>query len=141
MPTPCLEVPVADREGVLLQRDVGGRVKKAEAQISAHSCVRALFPWDPGATGLAPVRGGEEAMQEQLRSGWKTLGNVLGQATKTATDAAVVVTRAVAAEVVGARCLQGYTVEAEPSAFAGPGGIWKIYTARSKKDGARFGLF
>lgn len=76
-------------------------------------------------------------MQEQLRSGWSALSGIIGQATKSAADAAAVLGRAVVTEVAGARCLAGYNVEPEPIGSAGPGGLWKIHTARAKKPGAK----
>lgn len=74
-------------------------------------------------------------MQEQFRSHLKTLGTVLGQATRSATDAAKDLSRAVATEVGGARCLQAYQLEDSQVASGGPGGLWKIYLARARKEG------
>lgn len=73
-------------------------------------------------------------MQDSLRSHLRSLGTVLGQATKTATNAAMEVSRAVATEVGGARCLQDYALQAQV-ATGGPQGLWRIYTAQAKKSG------
>ncbi|KAL6784464.1 hypothetical protein ACKKBF_B01895 [Auxenochlorella protothecoides x Auxenochlorella symbiontica] len=76
-------------------------------------------------------------MQDSLRSHLRSLGTVLGQATKTATNAAMEVSRAVATEVGGARCLQDYALQAQV-ATGGPQGLWRIYTAQAKKSDAPF---
>lgn len=78
-------------------------------------------------------------MADSLRSHLRSLGNALGQATKTATNAALEVSRVVATEVVGARCLQEYVLEGHVGT-GGPGGLWKIYAARAKNPGAGQGL-
>lgn len=66
----------------------------------------------------------------------KSLQSALGQAMQSAASTAKSIGGAVAAEVVGARCLLDYNVEAQV-ASGGPCSLWKIYTARSKKEGER----
>lgn len=73
-------------------------------------------------------------MQDRVRSQLRSLGAVLGQATKSATHAAVEASRAVAAEVAGARCLQDYTITGQV-ATSGSTGLWRIYEARARKTG------
>lgn len=73
-------------------------------------------------------------MQDNLRSQLRSLGAVLGQATKSATHAAIEVSRAVATEVVGARCLQDYTLMGQVGT-GGPKGLWRIYLAKTKRPG------
>lgn len=68
----------------------------------------------------------------------RSLGAVLGQATKSATHAAVEASRAVAAEVAGARCLQDYTITGQV-ATSGSTGLWRIYEARARKTGKKGG--
>ncbi|RMZ52159.1 hypothetical protein APUTEX25_001549, partial [Auxenochlorella protothecoides] len=72
-------------------------------------------------------------LMDSLRSHLRSLGTVLGQATKTATNAAMEVSRAVATEVGGARCLQDYALQAQV-ATGGPQGLWRIYSAQAKKS-------
>ena len=47
--------------------------------------------------------------------------------------------KAVAQEVVGAKCLLDYSLQGQV-ASAGPGCLWKIYRARAKKEGKWQGL-
>ena len=47
--------------------------------------------------------------------------------------------KAVAQEVVGAKCLLDYSLQGQV-ASAGPGCLWKVYRARAKKEGKWQGL-
>ena len=69
------------------------------------------------------------------RFNFSSIKSALNSAVNATTQAAKDVSRAVATEVVGAQCLQAYQV-AEQSASGGPCCLWRIYTARAKKEGA-----
>ncbi|KDD72582.1 hypothetical protein H632_c3167p0, partial [Helicosporidium sp. ATCC 50920] len=74
-------------------------------------------------------------MSDQWKSHLKSLGSVLGQATRTATDVAKDLSRAVAQELGAVRCLQSYSVEGQVCT-AGPGGLWRVYAAKARKPDA-----
>lgn len=77
-----------------------------------------------------------------MKGAWNLDGftAALSSAAKSAGQAAVKVSKAVATEVVhgvvGAESLLGYHVEPQPVASCGP--VWSIYIARNKKEGAPY---
>lgn len=74
------------------------------------------------------MKGGLERWTEKLGSAVQALS-------AQAVSGASVIGKRLQQEALGAQCLLDYSVAQQPSATGGPGGVWKIYTARSKKEG------
>lgn len=67
----------------------------------------------------------------------QTVRSYLGQAAQTAKELssqAAVAAKDLSSQVVGAKCLREYTVQGLTGS-AGPGSLWKIFAARSRKEG------
>ena len=67
----------------------------------------------------------------------QTVRSYLGQAAQTAKELssqAAVAAKDLSSQVVGAKCLREYTVQGLTGS-AGPGSMWKIFAARSRKEG------
>ncbi|KAL3160085.1 hypothetical protein ABBQ32_010866 [Trebouxia sp. C0010 RCD-2024] len=67
----------------------------------------------------------------------QTVRSYLGQAAQTAKELssqAAVAAKDLSSQVVGAKCLREYTVQGLTGS-AGPGNMWKIFAARSRKEG------
>ena len=71
---------------------------------------------------------------EGLRSALDKAAQLGSQAGAYAVSSARELSQKVAAEVAGARVLVDYSVQ-EQVASAGPGGVWRIYIARSRRQG------
>lgn len=78
------------------------------------------------------MKGGLERWTEKLGSAVQALS-------AQAVSGAQVIGKRLQQEALGAQCLLEYSVATQPSASGGPGGVWKIYTARSKKEGEPLG--
>jgi hypothetical protein len=74
------------------------------------------------------MKGGLERWTEKLGSAVSALG-------ATAVSGAQVLGKKLQQEALGAQCLLEYAVAPHPSATGGAAGLWRIYTARSKKEG------
>ena len=67
----------------------------------------------------------------------QSVRSYLGQAAQTAKELsaqAAVAAKDLSSQVVGAKCLRDYTVQGL-TGTAGPGSMWKIFAARSRKEG------
>ena len=67
----------------------------------------------------------------------QSVRSYLGQAAQTAKELssqAAVAAKDLSSQVVGAKCLREYTVQGLTGS-AGPGSLWKIFAARSRKEG------
>lgn len=67
----------------------------------------------------------------------QSVRSYLGQAAQTAKELstqAAVAAKDLSSQVVGAKCLREYTVQGLTGS-AGPGSMWKIFAARSRKEG------
>ena len=67
----------------------------------------------------------------------QTVRSYLGQAAQTAKELsshAAVAAKDLSSQVVGAKCLREYTVQGLTGS-AGPSCMWKIFAARSRKEG------
>lgn len=73
------------------------------------------------------MKGG--GLKEKLAGLAQQVGAQVAQGAKAAS-------KLVSQEVLGAQCLLDYAVGSQ-LASAGPGGLWRVYTARSKKEGKR----
>lgn len=74
------------------------------------------------------MKGGLERWTEKLGSAVQALS-------AQAVSGAQVIGKRLQQEALGAQCLLDYSVAPQPSASGGPGGVWKIHIARSKKEG------
>lgn len=67
----------------------------------------------------------------------QTVRSYLGQAAQTAKELssqAAVAAKDLSSQVIGAKCLRDYNMQGLTGS-AGPGCLWKIFAARSKKEG------
>ncbi|KAK9813184.1 hypothetical protein WJX72_010231 [[Myrmecia] bisecta] len=60
----------------------------------------------------------------------------LGQAVQAGLQTATSAAKDISAQVVGAKCLREYTI-GQQTCCGGASGVWKIHSARSRKEGAR----
>lgn len=74
------------------------------------------------------MKGGLERWTEKLGSAVSALG-------ATAVSQAQVLGKKLQQEALGAQCLLDYAVSPQPVATGGASGLWRIHTARSKKEG------
>lgn len=68
----------------------------------------------------------------------QSVRSYLGQAAQTAKELssqAAVAAKDLSSQVVGAKCMRDYTVQGLTGS-AGPGNLWKIFSARSRKEGS-----